>query len=90
MAAFISIRSIWGLLFLEGRSLGKNNANGKTFLEKDRMKSSELENPFSAATVTLGKSFEGQIVEDNMEVGVCNEADFRTFIPTDFQAVKAY
>lgn len=54
------------------------------------MKSPEVENAFSAAIVTLGESFEGQIVEDSMEIGICKEADFRTFIPTDFQAVKAY
>ena len=70
--------------------MGKNNANGKTFLEKDRTKSPELENAFSAAIVALRESFEGPIVEDSMEVGICNEADFRTFIPTDFQAVRAY
>lgn len=71
-------------------AMGKNNANGKTFLEKDKTKSPELENAFSAAIVALRESFEGQIVEGSMEVGICNEADFRMFILTDLQAARAY
>lgn len=33
------------------------------------------------------ESFEGQMTEDNIEVGICNEAGFRRLTPTE---VKDY
>lgn len=37
----------------------------------------ELEDATHAAILTLKESFEGQMTESNIEVGVCNENGFR-------------
>jgi len=58
-------------------ALGKNSLNGKTFLEKRYNDSLELEDAVHTAILTLKESFEGQMTEDNIEIGVCNERGFR-------------
>ncbi|OXB60136.1 hypothetical protein ASZ78_013169, partial [Callipepla squamata] len=47
----------------------------------------ELEDAIHTAILTLKESFEGQMTEDNIEVGICNEAGFRRLTPTE---VKDY
>ncbi|PKU44458.1 proteasome subunit alpha type-2 [Limosa lapponica baueri] len=47
----------------------------------------ELEDAVHTAILTLKESFEGQMTEDNIEVGICNEAGFRRLTPTE---VKDY
>ncbi|KAK7826025.1 hypothetical protein U0070_009906 [Myodes glareolus] len=47
----------------------------------------ELEDAIHTAILTLKESFEGQMTEDNIEVGICNEAGFRRLTPAE---VKDY
>ncbi|KAG9355753.1 hypothetical protein JZ751_000591 [Albula glossodonta] len=47
----------------------------------------ELEDAIHTAILTLKESFEGQMTEDNIEVGICNEAGFRRLSPAE---VKDY
>ncbi|KAH0627156.1 hypothetical protein JD844_002602 [Phrynosoma platyrhinos] len=68
-------------------AMGKNYVNGKTFLEKRYNEDLELEDAIHTAILTLKESFEGQMTEDNIEVGICNEAGFRRLTPTE---VKDY
>ncbi|CAD7689148.1 unnamed protein product [Nyctereutes procyonoides] len=63
-------------------AMGKNYVNGKTFLEKRYNEDLELEDAIHTAILTLKESFEGQMTEDNIEVGICNEAGFRRLTPT--------
>ncbi|MGH0126807.1 UNVERIFIED_CONTAM: hypothetical protein FKN15_024007 [Acipenser sinensis] len=58
-------------------AMGKNYVNGKTFLEKRYNEDLELEDAIHTAILTLKESFEGQMTEDNIEVGICNEEGFR-------------
>uniref|UniRef100_A0A672SWV6 Proteasome subunit alpha type-2-like n=1 Tax=Sinocyclocheilus grahami TaxID=75366 RepID=A0A672SWV6_SINGR len=68
-------------------AMGKNYVNGKTFLEKRYNEDLELEDAIHTAILTLKESFEGQMTEDNIEVGICNEAGFRRLTPAE---VKDY
>ena len=77
-------------------AMGKNQVNGKTFLEKRSVWSPspsrprslfcslfrysedlELEDAVHTAILTLKEGFEGQMTEDNIEIGICNDAGFR-------------
>ncbi|CAH8605218.1 unnamed protein product [Heterobilharzia americana] len=58
-------------------ALGQNSQNGKSFLEKRYNENLELEDATHAAILTLKESFEGQMTDSNIEVGVCNENGFR-------------
>ena len=68
-------------------AMGKNYVNGKTFLEKRYSEDLELEDAIHTVILTLKESFEGQMTEDNIEVGICNEAGFRRLTPIE---VKDY
>ncbi|OWK09207.1 hypothetical protein Celaphus_00006030, partial [Cervus elaphus hippelaphus] len=68
-------------------AMGKNYVNGKTFLEKRYNEDLELEDAIHTVILTLKESFEGQVTEDNIEVGICNEAGFRRLTTTE---VKDY
>ncbi|KAF3840105.1 hypothetical protein F7725_018822 [Dissostichus mawsoni] len=68
-------------------AMGKNYVNGKTFLEKRYNNDLELEDAIHTAILTLKESFEGQMTEENIEVGICNEAGFRRLTPAE---VKDY
>ena len=67
--------------------MGKNYVNGKAFLEERYSEDLELEDAIHTVILTLKESFEGQMTEDNIEVGICNEAGFRMLTPTE---VKDY
>ncbi|XP_036202637.1 proteasome subunit alpha type-2-like [Myotis myotis] len=67
--------------------MGKNYVNGKTFLEKRYNEDLELEDAIHTAILTLKEGFEGQMTEDNIEVGICSEAGLRRLTPTE---VKDY
>jgi len=62
-------------------ALGKNNVNGKTFLEKRYTEKVELEDAIHTAILTLKEGFEGQMTQDNIEIGICNEQGFRRLSP---------
>ncbi|CAD5125256.1 DgyrCDS13498 [Dimorphilus gyrociliatus] len=68
-------------------AMGKNFVNGKTFLEKRYSDNIELEDAVHTAILTLKESFEGQMTEDNIEVGICNKDGFRRLTPPE---VKDY
>merc|ERR1712004_356829 len=60
---------------------------GKTFLEKRYSEDLELEDAVHTAILTLKEGFEGQMTEDNIEIGICNSDGFRRLTP---QEVKDY
>jgi 20S proteasome subunit alpha 2 len=68
-------------------AMGKNQVNGKTFLEKRYSEDLELEDAVHTAILTLKEGFEGQMTEDNIEIGICNDAGFRRLTT---QEVKDY
>lgn len=47
----------------------------------------ELEDAIHTAILTLKESFEGQMTEDNIEIGICNKDGFRRLNPPE---VKDY
>uniref|UniRef100_A0A4W5LG20 Proteasome subunit alpha type-2 n=1 Tax=Hucho hucho TaxID=62062 RepID=A0A4W5LG20_9TELE len=69
-------------------AMGKNYVNGKTFLEKrDHSCDLSVISRILNAIFYSQESFEGQMTEDNIEVGICNEAGFRRLSPAE---VKDY
>merc|ERR1712126_766868 len=69
-------------------AMGKNYINGKTFLEKRYSEELELEDAVHIAILTLKESFEGQMTENNIEIGICNaQKGFRRLSPEE---VKDY
>ncbi|OQR66664.1 proteasome subunit alpha type-2-like [Tropilaelaps mercedesae] len=63
-------------------ALGKNNVNGKTFLEKRYSETVELEDAVHTAILTLKEGFEGQMTQDNIEIGICDVKGFRRLSPS--------
>ena len=47
----------------------------------------ELEDAVHTAILTLKESFEGQMTEDNIEIGICDKDGFRRLSPSE---VKDY
>nr|XP_027203251.1 uncharacterized protein LOC113797119 [Dermatophagoides pteronyssinus] len=68
-------------------ALGKNHINGKSFLEKRYSEDLELEDAIQTAILTLKESFEGQMTQDNIEIGICNKNGFKRLSPGE---VKDY
>jgi len=66
-------------------AIGKNFVNGKTFLEKRYNESIELEDAIHTAILTLKEGFEGQMTEQNIELGVCNKEGFRKLTPSEIK-----
>lgn len=66
-------------------AMGKNHINGKTFLEKRYNEDLELEDAVHTAILTLKESFEGQMNEDNIEIGISNENGFRRLEPSEIK-----
>ncbi len=66
-------------------AMGKNFVNGKTFLEKRYDDKIELEDAVHTAILTLKEGFEGQMTEDNIEIGVCGVDGFKRFTPEEVQ-----
>lgn len=70
-------------------AMGKNHANGKTFLEKRYSEEVGLEDAVQTAILTLKESFEGLMTEDNIEIGICKAdgSGFKRLLPSE---VKDY
>merc|ERR1719450_1995513 len=66
-------------------AIGKNFVNGKTFLEKRYNESIELEDAIHTAILTLKEGFEGQMTEENIELGICNREGFRKLAPSEIK-----
>lgn len=65
-------------------AIGKNMVNAKTFLEKRYNDDIELEDAIHTAILTLKEGFEGQISENNIEIGVVNDQKmFRVLTPAE-------
>lgn len=64
-------------------AMGKNYVNGKTFLEKRYNENPEIEDAVHIAILTLKESFEGQMTESNIEIGICNAQGFRRLKPSE-------
>lgn len=45
----------------------------------------ELEDAIHTAILTLKEGFEGQMTEDNIEIGVCNKDGFRKLTPSEIK-----
>lgn len=45
----------------------------------------ELEDAVHTAILTLKESFEGQMTEDNIEIGICDETGFRRLSPSEIK-----
>ncbi|KAL4142525.1 hypothetical protein QTP88_004966 [Uroleucon formosanum] len=73
-------------------ALGKNYVNSKQFLEKRYKEDLELEDAIHTAILALKEGFEGQMTEENIEVGVCrkNRQDEIIFEKLDQQQVADY
>lgn len=68
-------------------AMGKNDVNGKSFLEKRYSEELELEDAIHTAILTLKEGFEGQMTADNIEIGICNKEGFKRLTPGE---VKDY
>ncbi|OSX79289.1 hypothetical protein BU14_0082s0054 [Porphyra umbilicalis] len=69
-------------------AIGKNMVNGKTFLEKRYSDDMELEDAIHTALLTIKEGFEGQVTENNIEVGiVSDDLKFKKLTPAE---VKDY
>jgi 20S proteasome subunit alpha 2 len=68
-------------------AIGKNFANAKTFLEKRYNEDIEVEDAIHTAILTLKEGFEGQIDENNIEIGVVRTKDrvFRSLTPAEIR-----
>jgi 20S proteasome subunit alpha 2 len=68
-------------------AVGKNFANAKTFLEKRYNEDIEVEDAIHTAILTLKEGFEGQIDENNIEIGVVRTSDrvFRSLTPAEIR-----
>jgi len=68
-------------------ALGKNNLNGRAFLERRYSGDLELDDAVHTAILTLKESFEGEMDENNIEIGICDNVGFRRLRPDE---VKDY
>lgn len=70
-------------------SIGNGYVNAKNFLERRYSDDIELDDAIHVALLTLRESFEGEMTENNIEVGVIDEKDkiFRILTPSE---VKDY
>jgi 20S proteasome subunit alpha 2 len=68
-------------------AIGKNYANAKTFLEKRYSEEMEIEDAIHTAILTLKEGFEGQIDENNIEIGVVRMSDrkFKSLTPAEIK-----
>lgn len=68
-------------------AIGKNFANAKTFLEKRYNEDIEVEDAIHTAILTLKEGFEGQLDENNIEIGVVRMSDrvFKSLTPAEIK-----
>lgn len=64
-------------------ALGKNYYNARSFLERRYNEDLELDDAVHTAILTLKESFEGQMNETNIEIGVCDKGGFRRLEPSE-------
>ena len=76
----------WNLKILK-TFLGKNYHNARSFLERRYNEELELDDAVHTAILTLKESFEGQMNEHNIEIGICDANGFKRLEPSE---VKDY
>lgn len=65
-------------------AIGKNYVNAKTFLERRYNDDMELDDAVHIALLTLRESYEGEMTEHNIEVGIIGEDKiFRILTPAE-------
>ena len=66
-------------------AIGKNYVNAKNFLERRYNEDIELDDAIHTALLTLRESYDGEMTENNIEVGVISEEDkqFRLLTPAE-------
>ena len=66
-------------------AIGKNYENAKNFLERRYNEDMELDDAVHTALLTLKESYDGEMTEHNIEVGVINSVDkvFRVLTPAE-------
>ena len=65
-------------------AIGKNYVNAKTFLERRYNDDMELDDAVNIALLTLRESYEGEMTEHNIEVGIIGEDKiFRILTPAE-------
>lgn len=69
-------------------SIGKNMINANTFLEKRYKSDMEIEDAIHTAILTLKEGFDGQINENNIEIGIIK--DDKTFTVLTPSMIKDY
>merc|ERR1712071_338046 len=84
---FIPMRSVWRLFCLESHSHGQELHQRQDFPGKRYNEDLELDDAVHTAILTLKEGFEGQMTEDNVEIGISNEQGFRRLSPAE---VKDY
>lgn len=58
-------------------ALGKNGVNARTFLEKRFKEEDDIEDAVQLAILTLKEGFDGEITEDNIEIGISTKGSFK-------------
>ena len=66
-------------------AIGRNMDNAKTFLEKRYNEDMELDDAIHTALLTLKEGFEGEMDENNIELGIVSTTDstFRILTPEE-------
>lgn len=66
-------------------AIGKNYENAKNFLERRYNEEMELDDAVHTALLTLRESYDGEMTENNIEVGVVSDTDktFRILTPAE-------
>jgi 20S proteasome subunit alpha 2 len=70
-------------------AIGKNYENAKNFLERRYSEDIELDDAIHTALLTLRESFDGEMTENNIEVGIISDKD-KTFRVLTAAEVKDY
>ena len=72
----------WAIVWLVF-CVGKNYYNARSFLERRYNEDLELDDAVHTAILTLKESFEGQMNETNIEIGICDKSGFRRLEPSE-------
>ncbi|KAJ3626914.1 hypothetical protein Zmor_004152 [Zophobas morio] len=66
-------------------AIGRNSTNAKNFLEKRYNKDMELEDAVHTAILALKEGFEGEMTENNIEVGIAVKDSFKRLLPQEIR-----
>ena len=67
-------------------AIGKNYINAKNFLERRYNEDMELDDAIHTALLTLRESYDGEMTEDNIEVGIIGaDKKFKVLTPAEIK-----